>query len=193
MARRRRRPPDDLDAAQRCLTETSREVWERWSHDRQLRQLRRKANAELEAREAANLPIYPRECAKRIAEDTCDVAPDWRHIRPTLGPAWGRLLKAQPELAPDLTRAREAAIRAVFDSAPSHLRETIRDLRVLIDLALTAHEAAAYQVGFEAGRMYDKQHTAKWERPRKKTYTDVSELRLTLADDGQSSPTDKER
>lgn len=141
------------DPVQRVLTEASADVWARWSHDRELRQIQRRVHAETEAREAANLPIYPRECAQRIAEDTRTVAPDWRHFRPSLGAAWGRLLKAQPELTPELTRQREATITAVFNSVPSHLQPSLRELRTLIDLLLMAHEAAAYQVGYEGGKL----------------------------------------
>jgi hypothetical protein len=182
MAPRRRTNDTDVSAAQRCLTESSKDVWERWSHDRERRQLQRKINAELEAREAANQPIYPRECCERIAQETYNVAPDWRHIRPTLGPAWGRLLKAQPELTPDLTRQREAAITAVFNAAPPHLRESVRDLRVLIDLLLVAHEAAAYQVGWESRAVHDR-HADQLERActTKKQNPREGELRLTLA------------
>lgn len=134
--------PTDNPAAE-CLSADSRDVWNRWSEDRARREIQKRINTEQAAREAADQPLYPRECAERIAQDTAAVAPDWRHIRPTLGPAWGRLLKAQPELAPDLTRQREAVITAVFAAVPSHLRESVRDLRTLIDLLLTAHESAA--------------------------------------------------
>src|SRR5688572_21312197 len=120
------------------LSESSREVWQRWRVDREIRAARRRINAELEAREAANLPIYPRECAQRLAEDLQTVAPDWRHARPTLGPAWGRLLKAQPELARDLTEQREQAVTAVFASVPKAMQRTVSELRTLIDLLLTA-------------------------------------------------------
>lgn len=138
---------------------------------------------ELETREAANLPIYPRECAERIAQDTAAVAPDWRHIRPTLGAPWGRLLKAQPELSPELTRQREAAITAVFNAAPSHLRESVRELRTLIDLLLMAHEAAAYQVGWESravhDRRVDQREKAHVQRGAKRK-GEAGELRLHL-------------
>lgn len=117
---------------------------------------KRKVHAEIEAREAANLPIYPRECAERIAQETHSVAPDWRHVRPTLGPAWGRLLKAQPELAADITAQREATMTAVFNSVPRHLRASVNDLRLLIDLMLMAREAAAYHVGYESGRLTER-------------------------------------
>lgn len=33
------------------------------------------------------------------------------------------------------------------------MQEAVRDLRTLIDLLLIAHEAAAYQIGFEAGKL----------------------------------------
>lgn len=156
-----------------ALTGTSTEVWQRWSEDRERREIQRKVNAEMEAREAASLPIYPRECAARIAEETHSVAPDWRHIRPTLGPAWARLLKAQPELAPDLTRQKEQAITAVFNTVPRHLQGAVADLRILIDLLLTAHEAAAYQVGFESGKL----HAAARVSPRGRTHFSVRQPR----------------
>lgn len=121
---------EQINAAQRALTESSADVWARWSQDRERREMQRRINAEIEAREAANLPIYPRECAERIAQDTQKVAPDWRHIRPSLGPVWARLLRAQPELAADLTRQREATITAVFDAVPRYMRESVRELRI---------------------------------------------------------------
>ncbi|HVL66773.1 MAG TPA: hypothetical protein VM364_05870 [Vicinamibacterales bacterium] len=173
----------DLSAVKRALTESSAETWARWSEDRQRREIQRRINAEMEVRHAADLPIYPRECAARIAEETRTVAPDWRHIRPTLGPAWGRLLKAQPELAPDLTKQREATITAVFNAVPRHLQECVRDLRTLIDLLLTAHEAAAYQVGFEGGKLHaqDRGGQKRAQRKRGKEEQGDTGLRLTLA------------
>ena len=168
-----------MNPVERALTETSADVWARWSRDRERRDIQQRINADLEARAAANLPIYPRECAERIAEDARAVAPDWRHMRPTLGPAWGRLLKAQPELAPDLTRQREATITAVFNSAPRHMQDAVRDLRTLIDLLLVAHEAAAYQVGFEAGKLAAGTSYRRQERPRhSQTPMLTGELRL---------------
>jgi hypothetical protein len=112
----------------------------------------------IEARDAANFPIYPRECAERLADEMSTVAPDWRYIRPTLGPAWRRLLKAQPELSPEIADQREATITAVFNSVPRHLRGTVGDLRTLIDLLLMGHEVTAYLVGFESGRRAERIH-----------------------------------
>lgn len=178
-----------VNPAERCLSESSRDVWSRWSVDRERREIQKRVNAEQERREAENLPIYPRECAERIAQDTAAVAPDWRHFRPTLGPAWGRLLKAQPELAPDLTRTREATITAVFAAVPTHLRQSVTELRTLIDLMLMAHEAAAYVVGFEAGKLYERtdvdrdgRHDKRRRRPPRR---EAGELRLTLAEGGE--------
>lgn len=170
------------------LSETSADVWRRWSQDRAIRAQQRAINAEAERREAANLPIYPRECAMRLAEDTRTVAPDWRHMRPTLGAAWGRLLKAQPELAPDLTKQREATVTAVFNSVPLHLQASVTDLRQLIDLLLMGHEAAAYHVGFEAGRLERSTHVDNRGRIRNGTKPARSiqpdaVLRLGLVDD----------
>lgn len=187
MANRLGPNPEAVDAATRCLSATSAEVWARWSVDRERREIQKRVNAEREAREAANMPIYPRECAERIAEETCDVAPDWRHIRPTLGPAWGRLLRAQPELTPDLTRQREAAITAVFASVPSHMRECVRDLRILIDLMLAAHEAASYQVGWASHAAKERKITQREHalrpRDRRPHDDDPGGLRLMLEPD----------
>lgn len=181
---------DGMTAVERALTEGSKDVWARWSHDRELRQLQRKAHAELAAREAANLPIYPRECALRIAEDTRASAPDWRFIRDTLGPAWMRLLRAQPELAPAMTKQREATITAIFNSVPSHLQASINDLRTLIELMLIAHECAAYLVGFEGGKLRaherEDAHGRTHRTPSRRAAREGAEtsLRLTLEEGG---------
>lgn len=145
-----------LSPATRALQETETETWARWSEDRDRRDLQQRARATVANRLTANEPIYPRECAERMAADTQHVAPDWRFIRPTLGAPWGRLLKSQPELAPEVTRQREAAVTAVFNAVPSSYQMHVRELRTLIDLLLTAHESAAYQVGFEAGKLEAK-------------------------------------
>src|SRR5690606_32931856 len=108
--------------AQRALRETDTETWARWSEDRERRELQERARATVAAKQAADEPIYPRECAERIACDTQHCAPDWRHIRPTLGAPWGRLLKAQPELSPEMIRQREAVVTAVFNSVPRPLQ-----------------------------------------------------------------------
>lgn len=158
------RPRTLVSPADRALTESESTTWARWSEDRERRDLQRQARATVASKQAANEPLYPRECAERIASETCHIAPDWRHIRPTLGAPWGRLLKAQPELSPKITAQREATITAVFNGAPRHLQEAVKDLRVLIDLLLMAHEAAAYQVGFEAGRMDERQHASTRRR-----------------------------
>lgn len=176
--------PASVPVAVKPLTEESGDIWARWARDREARQIQRKINAEMEAREAASLPIYPRECAERIAQDTKDVAPDWRTIRPTIGPAWGRLLKAQPELSRELSEQREATITAVFNTVPRHLRATVNDLRALIDLLLMAHEAAAYQVGYEGGKLAAKPAHVEYQRTRKRhtsrdTQAEASGLRLT--------------
>jgi hypothetical protein len=142
-----------VSPAERTLRESDTDVWQRWSEDRERRDLQARARATVANKHAADEPIYPRECAARLAADTCHVAPDWRHIRPTLGAAWGRLLKAQPELSPEITRQREAAVTAVFNAVPPSFQAHVHELRTLIDLLLVAHEAGAYYVGFEAGRL----------------------------------------
>lgn len=176
MSRRPIDPPVDP------LTERSRDVWARWRVDRERRELQQQINAATEAREAANLPIYPRECAERLADETARCAPDWRHVRPTLGPAWGRLLRAQPELSPEIVRQREQTITAVFNSVPPNLRPCVADLRTLIDLLLIGHEVAAYQVGFESGRRVEQMRDPR-TRGRGAT-REGSELRLHAAEIG---------
>lgn len=180
-------PEADDHPALRVLREGADDTWKRWSDDRERREVEARIRAEIERRDLEATPLYPRECAERIAQDTADVAPDWRHFRPTMGKAWGRLLKAQPELAPDLTAQREQVIKAVFASVPRSLRDSVGDLHRLIDLMLTAHESAAYQVGFEAGRIHERQHVSPRGRvhharraPRTPTPSDESTLRLHL-------------
>ena len=91
------------------LREDSAAVWSRWSRDREIRDVVEQRTIDLDNRQLATRAIYPRECAARLADELKYVAPDWRTARPTLGPAWGQLLKQQPELAPELIRRREAA------------------------------------------------------------------------------------
>ncbi len=158
-----------VSPAERTLRESEADTLARWSVDRERRELQDRARATIATNQAAGEPIYPRECAERIAADTCHVAPDWRHIRPTLGRPWGRLLKAQPELAPESTKQREAAVTAVFNSVPSSLQGTVRELRTLIDLLLVGHEASAYQVGFEAGKIEGRQSEDERGRLRSST------------------------
>jgi len=131
------------------LSESSAAVWNRWSRDREIRQAVEHRTVELTNREIATRAIYPRECAARLAEELKTVAPDWRFARPTLGPAWGQLLKQQPELAPELTKRREAIITTLLNHTPPEFHRAIHDLRKLIDLRLEAHEAAAFYVGWE--------------------------------------------
>jgi hypothetical protein len=146
-----------ISPADRVLTESEGDTWARWSEDRERRDLQARARATVANKQTAGEPIYPRECAARLAAETHHVAPDWRHIRPTLGAPWGRLLKAQPELSPEITRQREAAVTAVFNAVPPSFQAHVHELRTLIDLLLVAHEAAAYVVGFEAGRLDARQ------------------------------------
>jgi hypothetical protein len=115
------------------------------------------------------------------------VAPDWRHSRPTLGPAWGQLLRQQPELAPELTKRREAIIVSLFNTAPPEYQRAIQDLRKLFDLALEAHGAAAYQVGFAGGRLFERtqenrQRQVERKLPRDRRLAEGTGLRLTLAE-----------
>jgi hypothetical protein len=142
------------------LTENSADVWARWSRDKELRDVVERRKVELHNKTLATQPLYPRECAAQVAESIRLVAPDWRHARATLGPAWGRLLKAQPELAPELTKRREAIVVSLFNATPPEYHRAISDLRALFDLVLIAHEAAAYVVGFESG-----QRVAVHDRP----------------------------
>lgn len=138
------------------LADTDAEVWNRWSRDREIRDAVERRQLDLENREVATRAIYPRECAERLADAIKTVAPDWRTARPTLGPAWGQLLKQQPELAPELTRRREAIITALFNHTPPEFHRALTDLRKLIELMLEAHEAAAYLVGWEGGRQHER-------------------------------------
>ncbi|CAN5877471.1 hypothetical protein BH24ACI5_BH24ACI5_04200 [soil metagenome] len=158
-----------VSPAERALGASATEIWATWSEERDRRELQARARATVAQKIAADEPIYPRECAERIAADTQHVAPDWRHIRPTLGAPWGRLLKAQPERAPEITKQREAVVTAVFNAVPSSLQGTVRELRTLIDLLLVGHEASAYQVGFEAGKIEGRQHEDERGRLRSST------------------------
>ena len=140
------------------LHDSSADVWARWSRDADLRATVRRREQELKNRELASQPLYPRECAEALAEDMKQVAPDWRAARPTLGAAWGRLLKAQPEMAPELVKRRESIITALFNNTPPELHPGLRDLRTLFDLHLTAHESASFMVGFASGRIHERQN-----------------------------------
>lgn len=137
-------------------------MWNRWSREREIREAVEQRTIDLDNRQLATKAIYPRECAATLADELKYVAPDWRTARPTLGSAWGQLLKQQPELAPELTRRREAIITALFNNTPSEFHRAIQDLRKLIDLLLEAHEAAAYLVGWESGRL--SAHGAQFDR-----------------------------
>jgi hypothetical protein len=46
----------------------------------------------------------------------------------------------------------------VFNAVPPSFHAHVHELRTLIDLLLVAHEAAAYVVGFEAGRLDERTH-----------------------------------
>jgi hypothetical protein len=140
-----------VSPAERVLRESDTDVWPRWSADRERRELRQSARATVATKHAADEPIYPRECAERIAVDIHHAGPDCRYVWPTLGSAWGRLLKAQPELSPELTRQREAATTAALNALPRSQQGAVRELRTRIDLLLMAHEWAAFACGFEAG------------------------------------------
>ena len=149
-------PPVDLKQPVDPLRDSSAETWGRWSRDKEIREAVERRAEDLQNRDMATRAIYPRECAAKLANELKYVAPDWRTARPTLGPAWGQLLKQQPELAPALTRRREQIIATLFNTLPSEYHAAIFDLRKLIDLMLEAHEAAAYLVGFESGRLAEQ-------------------------------------
>jgi hypothetical protein len=51
-------------------------------------------------------------------------------------------------------------------SLPAHLQTTANELHNLIHLLLTAHEAAAYHVGFEAGKLDAELHVDRRGRLR---------------------------
>jgi hypothetical protein len=164
------------------LRESSAEVWARWSRESAMRDAVERRKIAVANREMATKAIYPRECAERLAEDLKQVAPDWRHARPTLGPEWGRLLQQQPEMAPELTKRREAIITTLFNHTPPEFHRAIQDLRTLIDYMLIAHEAAAYTVGFESGRKRDQTHVDSRDRTRTRQATISAGLRLTLGE-----------
>jgi hypothetical protein len=167
------------------LTDSSAATWARWSRDREQRRIETLMHAEAENRALMTQPLYPLECAKRIAEDMRGVAKDWRAMRPTLGPAWGRLLKAQPELGPELTRQRRMVLDAIITSLPAHLQTTANELHNLIDLLLTGHEAAAYHVGFCAGQLdAELRDRVETQRARRRQVPALSAPALRLHLDG---------
>lgn len=107
----------EAGSAAGALTGTSTEVWQRWSEDRERRQIQRRVNAEMEAPEAANLPIYPRECAARIAEETMRTA-RFRPRENLFGRAWApSSLRWPPETRDD---SRHVGCTA-FDGRRSHV------------------------------------------------------------------------
>jgi hypothetical protein len=124
--------------------------WSDWSAAREHERLQREANARAIA---INRPVYPQELAERIAQDTARYARDWRIIRVSLGAEWGRLLRSQPELDATATRQREELWRALLAGVSAVLRPVVSDLRAYLEMMIAAHEAAAYHVGFEAGRL----------------------------------------
>jgi hypothetical protein len=160
------------------LRDSSADVWARWSRDREQRRVEALMRLEAENRALMTAPLYPHECAQRCAEDSRRFVRDWRAIRPQLGAAWGKLLKAQPELSPEMTRQRRDVLNAIVNSLPAHLRSAAGEMHTMIDLMLTAHEAAAYHVGFEAGKLDADQHDrVSYQRTRRRP---AAGLRLHL-------------
>ncbi len=123
--------------------------WSNWSAERERQRLA------FEARERAAVmgPIYPAELARALAEDHVQYGVDWRYIRPTLGAEWDQLLRSQPELDARTVREREDLWRALLNGASRSMQGVITDLRIHLDLVLTAHECAAYRVGVETGKL----------------------------------------
>jgi hypothetical protein len=170
------------------LRDSDAETWARWSKDRELRDVVAQRKLDLDNRQLSEKPIYPRELAERLADEIRYTAQDWRACRPTLGPAWGQLLKQQPELSPLLVKRRESIIVALFGATPPEFHPAISDLRRLFDLTLAAHECAAFQIGVESGRLAES--TPIGRRPKRKRASvsqngslPVSSLRLTIGDE----------
>lgn len=139
------------------LTESSTEVWRRWGEDRA--QCEREARVEAERHnQQLTGPIYPRELAAAIADETRKMIPDWRLLREE-HPAWvKKLIAQQPE-----TRVREvqqfgALLRLFTDNLPPHIRPLVADLEAIIELRAIAREAAAFTVGCEVGRAQQQMH-----------------------------------
>jgi hypothetical protein len=186
MTRRRATLPAVIKPAQPIgpadpLRDSSAETWARWSRDREQRRIETLMHAEAQNRALMTQPLYPQECAQRCAEDTRRFAKDWRAVRPSLGAAWGKLLKAQPELSPEMTKQRRLVLTAIIDSLPAHLQATANELHNLIDLLLTAHEAAAYHVGFCAGQLDADLHDRVETHRARRRVGSTDPLRLTLA------------
>jgi len=142
------------------LTETSTEIDTRWSRDREAREIQTRQDTEKAADDYVSRPIHPRELAAKIADEMHDVAPDWRSYRPQVGLYWGQLLRAQPESDPKLTQQREALIVALLNSVPAHVRPIVSELRPLMELAFVGHECAAFAIGWEAGRLFERRQIA---------------------------------
>lgn len=170
------------------LSETSVETWARWRADREARELQQRIAADAAEQDARELPIYPVELARRIAEDTRATAPDWRATDGQRGAAWGKLLRLQPELLAEITRQREAVITAILNTLPRHLHASVNELRTLTALLLAGHEAAAYAVGYQAGLLRTQEHTDERGRTRRSVRENRGPLRLSL-DDGTSPQT----
>ncbi len=164
-------------------TEPEGDAWARWSRDREFREAIERRKVELANQALATRAIYPLECVQQLAHDLRGVGPDWRAARATLGPAWGDLLKQQPELAPELTKRREQIITTLFDTVPPEYRRAIQDLRTLIDYLLTAHEAAAFLVGHECGRSVAGRDRARNQNNRSDILKTSERPRLTMGDE----------
>lgn len=162
------------------LSESSADTWARWSQDRAARELQQRITSAAAEQDARELPIYPVELARRIAEDTRTTAPDWRATDGQRGAAWGKLLRLQPELMPEITRQREAVITAILNTLPRHLHASVNELRTLTALLIAGHEAAAYLVGFQAGLLRAEEHTDSRGRTRRSLRDNRGPLRLTL-------------
>lgn len=153
-------------AVQRALTASADEIAAQWEQDRA-----DTIGAEIVTRREqqdtiATAPIYPRECAVRLADELRPVAPDWRTARPTFSAAWRKLLEQQPELAREHTRRREAITTSLLNQLPPELHRAVHELRALIEGRLIAHETAAFLVGWEAGRDHEVRHASFQHRHR---------------------------
>jgi hypothetical protein len=183
-AREAKRDADD-ETLMRINKSTKAQVqrradWSEWSaqHERQ-----RIANETAEVQKRIGTPIYPREMAVKLAADTARIGvPDWRLLRDEHRGDVARILREQPELHQRDMRQRDQLLRAVFDHLPAHLRPVLSDLRVLWDVLIVAHEATAYLIGVETGRVLERAHVDA--RGRLRHGTTPARNRLALAEGG---------
>ncbi len=159
---------------------TRRADWSEWSEQHERDRLAREA-ADVQKR--LSTPIWPREQAAKLAQETARIGvPDWRLLRDEHRGDVARILREQPELQQRDVKQRDHLLNAIFRSLPSHLQPTLSDLRLLWEQVIIAHEATAYLIGIETGRVLERQHVDA--RGRVRHGTKPARNRLSLADGG---------